>query len=262
MIYPLIQVTLGATKLIPTAQYFPLRFYLLRSLLRLSRATGVYIPLTSLLFEVLSSTIFKKKPKPSTLRPLDFSTTIRAPKSYLTTKTYQDGVGEQVVELLSEFFALHAKSIAFPELAIPAIVQVKRWIKKSPVVNLNNALGVLVGKLEANSKWVQERRNKVEFAPNRIDMADKFLDEVAWEKTPFGAYVLSQRKVREEKRKMIEESLRQERTKGRGGDDDDDDESGDEEGYISAGEEQSEDEDMDDVEDGDGDEDDSNDDDA
>ena len=252
LIYPLIQVTLGATKLIPTAQYFPLRFYLLRSLLRLSRATGVYIPLASLLFDVLSSTIFKKKPKPSTLRPLDFNIAIRAPKSYLPTKAYQDGVGEQVVELLSEFFVLHAKSIAFPELAIPAIVQAKRWIKKSPVVKLNNALSMLVGKLETNSKWVQERRNKIEFAPNRIDMVDKFLDEVAWEKTPLGAYVLSQRKVREERRKMIEESLRQERAKGRSGDDDDDES---EEGHISVGEEQSEDEDMEDVEDEDGDED-------
>jgi len=118
---------------------------------------------------------------------------------------------------------------------------------------------MLVGKLETNSKWVQERRNKVEFAPNRIDMADKFLDEVAWEKTPFGAYVLSQRKVREEKRKMIEESLRQEKAKGRSGDHDDD-ESGGEEGHISAGEEQSEDEDTEDVEDGDEDEDGSSDD--
>ncbi|CAZ84505.1 unnamed protein product [Tuber melanosporum] len=260
LIYPLIQVTLGAIKLIPTAQYFPLRFYLLRSLLRLSRATGVYIPLASLLFEVLSSTIFKRKPKPSTLRPLDFSTTIRAPKSYLPTKTYQDGVGEQVVELLSEFFVLHAKSIAFPELAIPAIVHAKRWIKKSSVVSLNNALSVLAGKLEANSKWVQERRNKVEFAPNKTDMVDKFLDDVAWEKTPFGAYVLSQRKVREEKRKIVEESLRQERARRRGGDGDS--ESGDEEGHLSVEEEQSEDEDMEDVEDEDEGADDSNDSDA
>ncbi|CUS10170.1 unnamed protein product [Tuber aestivum] len=259
LIYPLIQVTLGAIKLIPTAQYFPLRFYLLRSLLRLSRATGVYIPLASLLLEVLASTIFRKKPKPSTLRPLDFSTTIRAPKSYLLTKAYQDGVGEQVVELLSEFFVLHAKSIAFPELAIPAIVHVKRWIKKSPVVNLNNALNMFVGKLETNSKWVQERRSKVEFAPNKIDMVDKFLDDITWEKTPFGAYVLSQRKVREEKRKMIEESLRQEKAKRRGGGVDD--ESGDEKGHPSA-EEQSEDEDMEDVEDEDEDEDDSDGDDA
>ncbi|PWW78801.1 Noc2-domain-containing protein [Tuber magnatum] len=247
LIYPLIQVTLGAIKLIPTAQYFPLRFYLLRSLLRLSRATGVYIPLASLLFEVLSSTIFKKKPKPSTLRPLDFSTTIRAPKSYLPTKAYQDGVGDQVVELLSEFFALHAKSIAFPELAIPAIVHAKRWIKKSPVVNLNNALNMFVGKLEMNSTWVQERRNKVEFALNKIDLADKFLNDIAWEKTPFGAYVFSQRKVREEKRKMVEESLRQEKAERRSGGDGDN-ESGDEEGHLSAEEEQSEDEDMGDIE--------------
>ncbi|KAL0637301.1 Nucleolar Complex 2 protein [Maublancomyces gigas] len=211
LIYPLIQVTLGAIRLIPTAQYFPLRFYLLRSLLRLSRSTGVFIPLAPLIFEVLSSSELKKKPKPSTIKPLDFAATIRAPKSYLRTKTYQDGVAEQVVELLSEFYVLYAKSIAFPELAIPTIVLAKRGMKKSKNAKLNNALAVLVGKLEANSKWVQERRSKVEFAPEKIVEAESFCKEVEWEKTPLGGYVVSQRKVREERMKMLEESAREDR---------------------------------------------------
>lgn len=213
LIYPLIQVTLGAIRLIPTAQYFPLRFYLLRSLLRLSRATGVFIPLAPLIFEVLSSSELKKKPKPSTLKPLDFTATIRAPKSFLRTKTYQDGVAEQVVELLAEFYVLYAKSVAFPELAIPTIVLAKRGMKKSRNAKLNNALAVLVGKLEANSKWVQERRSKLEFAPEKVAEAESFCKEVEWEKTPLGGYVVSQRKVRDERMKMLEESLREDREK-------------------------------------------------
>ncbi len=38
LIYPVVQITLGAMRLIPTAQYFPLRFQLVRSLLRLSHS--------------------------------------------------------------------------------------------------------------------------------------------------------------------------------------------------------------------------------
>ena len=96
LIYPLVQVTLGALRLIPTATYFPLRFQLTRSLLRLSRTTGTFIPLAAPLYEVLNSAEMRKAPKPSTLKPLDFDTSIRVAKSYLRTRTYQDRVGEQV----------------------------------------------------------------------------------------------------------------------------------------------------------------------
>merc|ERR1712093_598613 len=63
LIYPTVQVTLGAMRLIPTSTYFPLRFHLMRSLLRLSRATGTYIPLASALLEVLNSNEMKKSSK-------------------------------------------------------------------------------------------------------------------------------------------------------------------------------------------------------
>ncbi|KAL7275838.1 Nucleolar Complex 2 protein [Rhizina undulata] len=215
LIYPLVQVMLGAIRLIPTAQYFPLRFNLIRSLLRISLHTGAYIPVAPLIFEVLSSAELKKKPKPSTLKPLDFATNIRAPKSYLRTRTYQDGVAEQVVELFSEFYVLYAKSIAFPELTIPTIVLVKRFMKKSKNLKFNNALSILVQKLESNSKWIQDKRSKVEFAPDKTEEADSFLNEVEWEKTPLGAYVVSQRKVREEKRKLLEESEKEEKERDR-----------------------------------------------
>src|SRR6202030_4043363 len=101
---------------IPTPQYFPLRFHLTRALLRISRTTGTYFPLAPYLLEVLNSSEKRKSPKSSTLRPLEFNTSIRAPKPYLRTRIYQDGVGEQVAELLSEFFVLWTKHIAFPEL--------------------------------------------------------------------------------------------------------------------------------------------------
>ncbi|EUC45825.1 hypothetical protein COCMIDRAFT_94514 [Bipolaris oryzae ATCC 44560] len=217
LIYPVVQVTLGAMRLIPTSQYFPLRFQLVRSLLRISQATSTYIPLAPALVEVLNSAEMKKPPKPSTLKALDFNVSIRATKAYLRTRVYQDGIGEQVAELLSEFFVLWTKNIAFPELALPVIVMLKRWVKamtKKSGGNKNNKvssmLALLVQKLEANSRWVEEKRNKVEFAPNNRAGVEGFLKEVEWEKTPLGAFVAGQRKTREQKQKMLDDARKTE----------------------------------------------------
>ncbi|KAJ9605953.1 Nucleolar Complex 2 protein [Cladophialophora chaetospira] len=210
LIYPVVQVTLGAMRLIPTSTYFPLRFQLMRSLLRISQATETYIPLSAALLEVLSSAEMKKPAKAATLRPLDFSSNIRAPTSYLKTKIYQDGVAEQVIELFSEFFVLWTKSIAYPELQLPVTVMLKRWIKTASNASgnrngkLNQALTLLVQKSEANSKWIEERRNKVKFSPKDRTEVQNFLKDVQWQDTPLGAFVVSQRKLREERRQVLE----------------------------------------------------------
>lgn len=217
LIYPVVQITIGAMRLIPTAQYFPLRFQLSRSLLRLSRSTGTYIPLASALLEVLNLAEMRKPPKSSTLKPLDFTTTIRAPKSYLRSRVYQDGVGDQVAELLSEFFVLWTKHIAFPELCVPTVVMLKRWLKQVSARNggnknskINQAILLLVQKVESNAKWVEERRANVTYTPRNRAEVESFLKDVNWESTPLGAFVKSQRKLREERAKIVEEGRREE----------------------------------------------------
>jgi nucleolar complex protein 2 len=212
LIYPVVQITLGAMRLIPTAQYFPLRFQMARALLRISRATGTYIPLASSLLEVLTSAEMRKSPRSSTLKPLDFNTAIRAPKSYLRSRTYQDGVGEQVAELLSEFFVLWSKHIAFPELSVPVVVSLKRWLKQVSARNggnknakINQMILLLVQKVEANARWIEDRRLNVSFTPRNRTEVENFLKDVDWETTPLGAFVKTQRKLREERAAILEE---------------------------------------------------------
>ena len=253
LIYPLVQVTLGAMRLIPTAAYFPLRFQLVRSLLRLSRATGTYIPLASALLEVLNLAEMKKPPKSSTLKPLDFAVAYKAPKAYLRTRVYQDGVGEQAAELFAEHLVLWSTSIAFPELSLPVTTMLKRWIKEARKKGSGNknskvvsGLVVLVQKIEANGKFVEDRRSRVDFAPRDRTQVDAFLKDFEWEKTPLGAYVVSQRKMRAEKRKMMEDARKeddkkrkeeeQEKLDGSGGDSDGD--SGSEDEVEQEGEEE------------------------
>ncbi|OJJ45737.1 hypothetical protein ASPZODRAFT_519923 [Penicilliopsis zonata CBS 506.65] len=211
LIYPVVQITIGAMRLIPTAQYFPLRFQLTRALLRVSRATGTYIPLAASLLEVLNSAEMRKPPKSSTLKQLDFTTAIRAPKSYLRTRIYQDGVGEQVAELLSEFFVLWSKHIAFPELSVPIVVMLKRWLKQvgartggNKNTKVNQMILLLVQKVESNARWIEERRVNVSYAPTNRAEVETFLKEVEWESTPLGAFVKTQRKLREERAAILE----------------------------------------------------------
>ncbi|TPX19075.1 uncharacterized protein E0L32_011236 [Thyridium curvatum] len=262
LIYPLVQVTLGAMRLIPTATYFPLRFHLIRSLLRVSRATGTYIPLASALIEVLNSAEMKKPPKAASLKPLDFSVAYRAPKSYLRTRIYQDGVGEQVVELLSEYFVLWSTNIAFPEFSLPVIIMLKRWLKDAKKKasgnkngKLNSSLTLLIQKLEANSRFIEEKRARVDFAPKDRAQVDAFLKDFEWEKTPVGAFVVSQRKLRAEKAKMMQEARKEDERKRKEEkeaeqadqleDDEEEDEFEDEEGVLEV---DSEDGDMEDEE--------------
>ncbi|KAJ1327554.1 nucleolar complex protein 2 [Microdochium nivale] len=220
LIYPLVQVTLGAMRLIPTSTYFPLRFHMIRSLLRISRSTGTYIPLASALLEVLTSAEMRHTPKATTVKPLDFAVSYKAPKSYLRTRVFQDGIGEQVVELLAEYFVLWSTNIAFPEFALPVVITLKRWLKQSRkrASGNNNAklragLTLLVQKLEANAKFIEMKRVKVDFAPKDRTQVDSFLRGFEWEKTPVGAYVVAQRKAGAEKAKMLEQARREDEKK-------------------------------------------------
>lgn len=243
LIYPVVQITMGAMRLIPTAQYFPLRFHLTRALLRLSLSTGTYIPLAPALLEVLNSAEMKKPPKASTLKPLDFTTCIRAPKSYLRTRVYQDGVGEEVAELLSEFFLLWAKNIAFPELSLPVLVMIKRWLKEvsgrstgNKNAKINQALALLVQKIESNSRFIEDRRSNVAFSPKDRAEVEGFLKDVEWEATPLGAFVKTQRAQRSERAKLLEKVREDDRRdKSKIADKPKDDASEDETGEESAG---------------------------
>lgn len=211
LIFPLVQVTIGTTRLIPTAQFFPLRFYLIRSLMRLSQNTGVYIPIFPILSEILSATAFTKVPKKKeNIEAFDFDHNIKCTQAYLGTRVYQEGLASQFVDILGEFFSLHCKSVSFPELATPAVIILRRYVKNSKNVKFNKQLSNVIEKIQQNSKFIENKRSEIDFSPNNKTEVNRFLNEISWEKTPLGAYVVVQREVRDEKAKLMRESLEEE----------------------------------------------------
>ncbi|CAG8793602.1 10961_t:CDS:10, partial [Gigaspora margarita] len=203
LIYPLVQVCTGVIRLNITAQYFPLHFHCIRSLIHLIKKTGTFIPLAPYLFDILLSAEIHRKPKLATLKPLDFSSTLKTPKVYLHTKVYQDGICEELVELLFEYYSCYSLSIAFPELAIPAIIHVKRHIKNSKSVKFNRQLQQFVEKMEQNSKFIEQERSRIDFSPNNRAQVKAFLRNVDSDSTPLGEYVKATRELKEQRQKLM-----------------------------------------------------------
>jgi nucleolar complex protein 2 len=223
LIYPLTQIALGVVRLLPSSRYFPLRFHILASLIRIVSLTGTYIPLTPFLLEILDSAEFRRaNPKKATLKPLDLAYVIRAPAAYPKTRVYQEVLGEELVFLLGDYHAQLATNIAFPEIVLPVITSIKRHIKRgsagSPKVA--NQLKALADKLDANRTWVEQKRRNVGFAPRDRSEVARFCDGVKPETTPIGGWMRIQRKTREQRRREIERALREVRDAS----DDDDDE--------------------------------------
>ena len=215
LLYPLLQVTLGAARRAAAPPLFPLRLQLVRAALRAGGAAGAFVPAAPLLLDVLGSPALRRRGAATALAPLDFEVVLRAPKAYVGSRAFRDGLGEQVVEVLGELFARWAKSVAFPELALPVVVVLKRWLrdvndraKGNRNGKVNAAVALLVQKVESNARWIEERRRKVDFAPNNRSAVEAFLKDEDWEKTPLGAFVVAQRKMREERKKVMEEGRR------------------------------------------------------
>jgi nucleolar complex protein 2 len=206
--------------LLPSPRYFPLHFHILSTLQTLCAQTGIYIPLSPYLLDILGSSEFRptSTPRKSTLKPLDLEYVIRAPATYPRTRIYQETIGDELVYLLASYHAELVSSIAFPEIVLPVILLLKKQLKRassggkgkgmSPKVA--QGLKGLVDKLEAQKKWSEEKRRNVGFAPR--DRADVGRWEVQVqeekEKTPLGMWVKTMRKVRDRKREEVEKALR------------------------------------------------------
>ncbi|WFD25393.1 Nucleolar Complex 2 protein [Malassezia nana] len=207
LIYPLVQVALGVMRLVPMSRYYPLRLHVLRAMLRLMQATGMYIPLAPFVLEVWDSPEFQRKAKGATLQPLDLDTTFRAPAAYVRTRVYGDQLADEFGFIMLEFLASQAGHISFPELVIPITVQMRRILKGSPSVRLSETLRPLLDKTQQNAQWVTQRRAHVEFAPDDQRQVDAFLQKAnSQHDAPLQQALRLARKVREQRRRLLEKT--------------------------------------------------------
>ncbi|KAF9649558.1 Noc2-domain-containing protein [Thelephora ganbajun] len=214
LVYPLVQVTTGAVKLISNSRSYPYHFHLIKSLIHLVRHTHTYIPLAPYLLPIITSTLSTGKPKSSTLRPLDMETNIRAPQQLLQTHVYEEGLIEEATYLLGDYLSTRPimGSIAFPEVVTPIVVTLRRALKtgktsggsaKSKEIGMVRSL---VDRVEESAKATEKQRLGVRFGPGDAKEVDVWEGRLNIEETPLGKYMKVQKKAREKKRKFVEKA--------------------------------------------------------
>ena len=159
----MIQVITGAIKLVYTMKYYPLRFHLCSMLTQLSRETGKHVPVLPYYLEILEQTNFNKKTSKVSMRPVDFSCILKLSKAQVQENGCYDATMEQIYRGTIEYLESQSDKISFPELIVPAIVQIKDFIKKSKKANFSKKMKTLVDQMTENSQFILRNRRLVSF---------------------------------------------------------------------------------------------------
>lgn len=165
LIYPLVSIITGTIKLIPTAQYFPLRFHCIRSLIQLSKETRTFIPVLPFILEVLKSNTFNQRHSKVSMKPLSFTCILRMSQNQLQENGFRDEVLDNIIGCTLEYMAHESHTISFPDFTVPAIIQLKHYLKNGKNISSNQRtkLKLLVDKITENSKYVVTEREKFTF---------------------------------------------------------------------------------------------------
>lgn len=196
LIYPFIQVAVGVIKLVPTAQYYPLRFHLTETLISLSRSANVFIPILPFILDVLNNYDFNKKNLKVSMKPLYFTFILRASKSQMQENGFKDRLIELAYEQLLEYLSDQSHNIAFPDLVVMCIFQIKSFLKKCRNVNYNKKIKQLLEKIQQNAEFMETERLKHTFELRDLKKIQGIESQIRVKGTPLSTYFESWNKVR------------------------------------------------------------------
>lgn len=124
LIYPLVEIIFGVTRLIPTTRHLPLRLHCVRYLQQLAAASELFIPTTSILldgFDLKEVTMAPKRVKTrgNEVRGVRLPLILKLPKvDALRTSEQLDACFGEIFLLLNREVDLYRYSAGFPEFTV------------------------------------------------------------------------------------------------------------------------------------------------
>jgi len=156
------------------------------------------------------SSFHQKKIQPWSGKPQYFTYILKASEQIINTHAFYETVMKEVLELLVNYFICYAKSVTFPELALPAIIQLKLFLQSCAPSAFPSRIKQFVDVLDEQTKVILSHRNLANFNPSDEHKVASFMSNIK-QKTPLEIYYQKFEKEKEEQKKLIEQQEQQER---------------------------------------------------
>ncbi|XP_059623070.1 protein REBELOTE [Cornus florida] len=189
LFYTTVQLINGVACLFTGPRYFPLRLRCIQWLNHLSNTSGIFIPVASLILDILEYNIGKEAGKPG--KAINFSSTVKLPKFWLKSRDFQEERVLASIELLVVHFAQWSYHISFPELATIPLIRLRKFHEVTSIESLRRVVKRLIDQVELNVEFVQKKREEVAFSPKDHQSVELFLQLESTLKTAFAQYYKS-----------------------------------------------------------------------
>lgn len=173
LLYMTIQVINGVARLFPGPRYLPLRLKCIQWLNHLSSSNGIFIPVASLVLDILEYKLTKEGGKPG--KELEVSSAMKLPKHWLKSRNFQEACVFSAIELLAVHFAQWSYHISFPELATIPVIRLRKFHDITTTESFRRAVKRLIDQVEQNVEFVRKRRDEVAFSPKDQQSVESFL---------------------------------------------------------------------------------------
>lgn len=190
LFFATIQLINGIAHMFPGPRYFPLRLKCIHWLNNLSCSSGIFVPVASLMLDVLEYKIVKDGGRSGSA--FNFATVLKLPKHILKSQSFQEECLYSTIEQLSRHFAQWSFHISYPELATVPLNRLRKFHDSTSVDGVRRVVKRFVEQVEQNVDFVQKKRDEVAFSPNNHISVDTFLqNEKSGSQTPFTQYYRS-----------------------------------------------------------------------
>ncbi|XP_073130040.1 protein REBELOTE [Henckelia pumila] len=169
-----VQLIYALALMFPGPRYFPLRLKCIEWLNCLSSSSGNFIPLTSLVLDILEYKVVVKENRKAQ-NNFNIASVLKLPKHYLKSKHFQEECIRSAIEQFSLHFAQWSLHISFPDLACIPLICMRKFIETMTSESLRRLVKQLIDQVEQNVNFVQQKRDEVPFSPHDHQSADSFL---------------------------------------------------------------------------------------
>jgi len=179
LFYPLSQLLLCTSNLVPSPSFIPLRLRCVRILNKLAAVKHIYFPVSSSLMEMLQWRDLYRKAHPAGPNTIpDINTRLRVGSSFLLMAPFQEEVIDNVFELLSEHLSLWGNHPSFMEISFVPMLRLRAFLKRTKVDRFRRGAKQLCQAIGATQDRILIARNRASFSPKDIDMIAKFEAEL------------------------------------------------------------------------------------